>query len=105
MKVNVGMGLLSGPVVIRVTIAVHSCRHRRAGNWAVDRPVFRSGGVSIGDWFTTGGGRMCEDRRVTSELIDQARRGDEQAFGQLVDRYRSELQVHCYRFLGKHSAH
>ena len=48
---------------------------------------------------------MCEDRRVTSELIDQARRGDEQAFGQLVDRYRSELQVHCYRFLGKHSAH
>lgn len=43
---------------------------------------------------------MCEDRRVTSGLIDQARRGDEQAFGQLVDRYRSELQVHCYRFLG-----
>jgi RNA polymerase sigma-70 factor, ECF subfamily len=43
---------------------------------------------------------MRADRRVTSELIEQARRGDEQAFGQLVDPYRSELQVHCYRFLG-----
>jgi RNA polymerase sigma-70 factor (TIGR02960 family) len=37
---------------------------------------------------------------VSTELIDQARAGDEQAFGELVDPYRRELQVHCYRILG-----
>ncbi|GAA1264224.1 hypothetical protein GCM10009609_29270 [Pseudonocardia aurantiaca] len=26
--------------------------------------------------------------------------GDESAFGELVQRYRSELLVHCYRMLG-----
>jgi RNA polymerase sigma-70 factor (ECF subfamily) len=37
---------------------------------------------------------------VTGELIARAQAGDGEAFGQLVDPYRRELQVHCYRILG-----
>lgn len=37
---------------------------------------------------------------MSTELVDLARAGDEQAFGELVAPYRRELQVHCYRILG-----
>jgi len=37
---------------------------------------------------------------VSTELIARARAGDNEAFAQLVDRYRRELHVHCYRILG-----
>jgi RNA polymerase sigma-70 factor (ECF subfamily) len=37
---------------------------------------------------------------VTTDLIARARAGDEEAFRQLVDPHRRELQVHCYRILG-----
>src|SRR6516165_11121314 len=37
---------------------------------------------------------------VTEELLARARLGDGRAFGQLVDPFRRELQVHCYRMLG-----
>ncbi len=37
---------------------------------------------------------------MTAELIDLARAGDGEAFGQLVGPYQRELQVHCYRMLG-----
>jgi RNA polymerase sigma-70 factor (ECF subfamily) len=37
------------------------------------------------------------------ELLQAARRGDEGAYRKLVDAYRGELHVHCYRMLG--SAH
>ena len=37
---------------------------------------------------------------MTADLLARAQDGDGQAFGQLVDPYRRELQVYCYRFLG-----
>src|SRR3984893_6940826 len=37
---------------------------------------------------------------MAADLIARARGGDEEAFRQLVDPYRSALHVHCYRMLG-----
>ena len=37
---------------------------------------------------------------MSTDLVDRARAGDGQAFGELVGPYRRELQVHCYRILG-----
>src|SRR6478736_627282 len=41
-----------------------------------------------------------DDLAVTESTLDRARMGDEEAFRALTDRYRLELQVHCYRVLG-----
>src|SRR6516225_6240796 len=48
------------------------------------------------------GGRLGETRRqtMTDDLLARVRAGDGQAFAELVDPFRRELQVHCYRILG-----
>ena len=37
---------------------------------------------------------------VTEQALARARAGDEEAFRELTDPYRHELQVHCYRIVG-----
>jgi RNA polymerase sigma-70 factor (ECF subfamily) len=42
----------------------------------------------------------CEDAGVTEQTPARARVGDEEAFRELTDPYRRELQVHIYRIVG-----
>jgi RNA polymerase sigma factor (sigma-70 family) len=37
---------------------------------------------------------------MAAELLQRARAGDGRAFGELVEPFRRELHVHCYRILG-----
>src|SRR5205085_12293759 len=37
---------------------------------------------------------------MTQDALSRARAGDEDAFGELAQPYRRELQLHCYRLLG-----
>jgi RNA polymerase sigma-70 factor (TIGR02960 family) len=42
----------------------------------------------------------CEDASVTEQTLARARAGDEEAFRELTECYRSELQLHIYRIVG-----
>src|SRR6266851_2676538 len=44
--------------------------------------------------------RRCEDAVVTETTLARARAGDGEAFRELTDPCRRELQLHCYRILG-----
>jgi Sigma-70 region 2 len=45
-------------------------------------------------------GRHAGGAVVTDRTLSRARAGDGDAFRELVDPYRRELQFHCYRILG-----
>jgi RNA polymerase sigma-70 factor (TIGR02960 family) len=43
-----------------------------------------------------------EEARMTTALLERAKAGDGAAFRELVDPFRRELHVHCYRMLGSY---
>src|ERR1700722_4137298 len=45
-------------------------------------------------------GQIRAEVIVTTTALARARAGDGQAFRELTDPHRRELQLHCYRFLG-----
>jgi RNA polymerase sigma-70 factor (ECF subfamily) len=56
--------------------------------------------VQVAEWY--GESRRTDPFDETA-LVAKARSGEEGAFEQLVGRYRGELHLHCYRFLGSQS--
>src|SRR5579864_3067019 len=76
---------------------VHTPRRRETGRPRAAQ--FAPRAVYIPGGGTTGCGRK-ERRMVTADLLARARAGDGEAFRELAESHRRELQVHCYRMLG-----
>src|SRR5438477_5522909 len=76
---------------------VHTPRHRETGRPRAAQ--FAPWVVYIPGGGTTWCGRK-ERRMVTADLLSRARAGDGEAFRELAESHRRELQVHCYRMLG-----
>src|SRR6266704_5648018 len=76
---------------------MHTPRHRETGRPRAAQ--FAPRAVYIPGRGTTWCGRK-ERRMVTADLLSRARAGDGEAFRELAESHRRELQVHCYRMLG-----
>src|SRR5258708_12945720 len=78
----------------------HSLSHRlrRERNGPVRRSFSSTAGVITSE--RRGGKSGCEDAMVLVSAVAGAKAGDEQAFRELTDPYRSELLLHCYQILG-----